>query len=369
MPWWTWLWSFSHVHVMINKSSPKIYPGLQSTLPLTTEAPDSDPSISIINRWLRLWVGHIYTVPGGVEGVAGSSLRDAFLPKLKPQANKLIGYGGDQFVRGQLKYYDVTFDETELSGNGTVMEKYFLIFGEPDRARTTTVIGIPLNIRNDQAARGHAARETKAAKAAEEEREKDHAASHSDYLKTPNPKRGRQTHPPIGTYIIDCKEIEEGWSGQAGNLSLDVRATDELGVFEASCDFSIVEGIMTMSTDKKRLEEHCAQLDTDSGDEYDDKRRPPKEPKASAPKSQKSYLKLRCVETGEGQIFPTPEDGTITFRGDGMANISGMVGLPCVDGGVSFTGRKTADEVVGYGGSWSGYSGCAYEAARVSTWH
>ncbi|KAI8946969.1 hypothetical protein F4801DRAFT_562372 [Xylaria longipes] len=244
--------------------------------------------------------GRFYTVPDRVERVAGSSLRDAFLPKLTAQAKQFIGYGGDRFVRGQLKHYGVMFDESELSGNGTLlfkkllqagkcdevlphitklrvemheewlaqvtpeelsshpnwtMEKYFLTSGEPDCAKTTTVIGIPLDAHSryrssqiceaaskiaglhqktghgpktqtiflgwdltavSQAAGGHAAKEREAAKAAEEEREKERAESHADYLKTLNREKGRQTHSPIGTYIVDCEEIERGWSDQAG---------------------------------------------------------------------------------------------------------------------------------------------------------
>ncbi|KAH8156883.1 hypothetical protein CIB48_g11363 [Xylaria polymorpha] len=69
---------------------------------------------------------------------------------------------------------------------------------------------------------------------------------------------------------ISCDEIEGGWPDQAGDLSLDIRATDEPGVFEASFDFGILEGVMIMSTDKKKLEEYCSQLGADDSDEYDD---------------------------------------------------------------------------------------------------
>ncbi|KAI1161256.1 hypothetical protein F5B18DRAFT_456596 [Nemania serpens] len=126
--------------------------------------------------------------PGHVKFLAGSSLRQAFLPKTTAQGNKLICKGGERFVRGQLKHYGVMFDESEFSGNGTallqkvlqagkcdevhsrmsklraemhaewlaqltpgelsghpewIMERYFLTSGQLDRSKTGTVIAIP----------------------------------------------------------------------------------------------------------------------------------------------------------------------------------------------------------------------------------
>jgi hypothetical protein len=322
----------------------------------------------------------------------------------------------------------------ELSGHPEwIMERYFLTSGHPDGVKTSTVIGIPLArdsshraglVREaaskvaglhqqtghepktqtiflgwdssivSQAAKGHSTRETKAAKAVDEEREMERAQEHTDYLKIlQQKKKGAQTYSPVGTYIIDCDEIEGQWLDQADDLSLDIRATDETEVFEASFDFGVLEGVMIMCTDEKILEEHCSQLECDDS-EYDDedednededarvetgskrkaiaaaplrrgRGRPRKHSKASTSKSRKFYLKLRCAETGEGQIYSRPEEGNIMFQGENMARFSGTASLPCVGGAVPFTGRKTQDQVYGEGYSWSSYSENASERARV----
>jgi hypothetical protein len=134
--------------------------------------------------------GRFYAQPGRVERVDGASLRSMFLPKLTPEGRRQLNadYSGN-FVRGQLKHYGVQFDESEISGNGTllmkkvlragkcdkvpdhiselreqmhtewlnklnpeqlsndpnwVIERYFMSSGRLDHTKTTTVVGIPL---------------------------------------------------------------------------------------------------------------------------------------------------------------------------------------------------------------------------------
>jgi hypothetical protein len=134
--------------------------------------------------------GRFFAEPGRVERVDGSSLRNMFLPKLTAKGRRQLNAGySDNFVRGQLKHYGVQFDESEISGNGTllmkkvlqsgkcdkvpdhiselreqmhtewlnkltpeqlsnypewVIERYFLSSGRLDHRKTTTVVGIPL---------------------------------------------------------------------------------------------------------------------------------------------------------------------------------------------------------------------------------
>ncbi|KAI0869894.1 hypothetical protein GGS24DRAFT_477423 [Hypoxylon argillaceum] len=418
--------------------------------------------------------GRFFAEPGHVERVSGVALRDAFLPKQTPAGNKFIRDGGERFVRGQFKHYDVTFDEREFSGNGTLllkkilragkcdevpdritklraemhaewltqlsleqlsgqpewaMEKYFLTSGKPDRAKTSAVIGIPLDkyssYRADQmrkaaseitglhqatghgpktqtifmgwdsaavgkAAKGHAAKETKAAKAADEEREKERAASHADYLKTLKRRKGSRKFSPVGGYIVDCSEIEAQWPDLAEDSTFDICATAESGVFEASFDFGVLEGIMILSTDKTALNEYCFQQDSDNDDSEDDdddtgietgsKRKATvsaprgrgkrsKQSKALTSKTLKFHCKIRCTETGEGQIFATPEEGTVTFKGENMVEFSAVASLPCVGSAVNFTGRKITDTGDPSGKAWSDYSEGVAESARIGRWH
>ncbi|KAI0097351.1 hypothetical protein GGR51DRAFT_566558 [Nemania sp. FL0031] len=310
------------------------------------------------------------------------------------------------------------------------MEKYFLTSGKPDGAKTTTVVGFPFDKHSsyssgklrkaadnisglhhatgygpqtqmifvgwdstavNRAAKRHAGDEAKAMKAADEEREAERSESHSNYLKTLKRKKGPKTYSPVGTYIVDCEEIEREWPDQADDLSLDICETGEPGIYEASFDFGILEGVMIMGTDQMTVEQYCSQMDGESDDENDSSEeerqsgskrkhavaapksrgrgRPPKKTKPSPSQSRKYHLKLRCAETMEGMIYYQPENGTITFQGNNMASFTGKASFPCVGTAVPFTARKTSDTVHGHGNSWSDYSEAAYERARVGRWH
>lgn len=438
--------------------------------------------------------GRFYAQPGRVERVDGSSLRSMFLPKVTPEGRRKLNAGySDNFVRGQLKHYGVQFDESEISGNGTllmkkvlqagkcdkvpdhiselreqmhtewlnkltpeqlssypdwVMERYFLSSGRLDHTKTTTVVGIPLpressyrvsqiheaaskvtglyqatslgpktqtifmgwdSVAVGRAAKSHAAKETKELHVAEKEQEDERTEMHTDYLNTLKRKKGPRTCSPVGSYIIDCKQIEGEWPDRAGNLSLDIRQTKEPNVFEASFDFGVLEGVMIISAEKNALEQYCSQLDREAqsdGDEGADwseeededrekievddevannrkptagsKRRaealpghgpPPKKPKARAAQPRTYLLKLKCRETGESVIQSTEERGTIKFKDEKLASFIGNANLPCVGQGVPFTARKISDTPACPGNSWADYSERAYEYARVRRWH
>jgi hypothetical protein len=440
--------------------------------------------------------GRFYAQPGRVERVNGFSLRSMFLPKLTPEGRRQLNAGySDNFVRGQLKHYGVQFDESEISGNGTllmkkvlqagkcdkvpdhiselreqmhtewlnkrtpeqlsnhpewVIERYFLSSGRLDHTKTTTVVGIPLpqhssyrasqmheaaskvtglhqatglgpktqtifmgwdSVAVGKAAKSHAAKEAKELQAAENEREDERAEIHTDYLNTLKRKKSLRTYSPVGSYIIDCKQIEGEWPDRAGDLSLDIRQTKEPNVFEASFDFGVLEGVMIISAEKDALEQYCSQLDREAesdGDEVEEgdwseeededrekievedkvendrkpttgsKRRaealrghspPPKKSKARAAQPRIYLLKLKCRETGEGVIQSTEERGTIKFKDENLASFIGKANLPCVGQGVPFTARKISDAPACPGNSWADYSERAYEYARVRRWH
>jgi hypothetical protein len=248
-----------------------------------------------------------------------------------------------------------------------------------------------------KAAKGHAAGEAKELQAAENEREDERAEMHTDYLNTLKRKKGPRRYSPVGSYIIVCKEIEEQWPDQADDLSLDIHETNEPGVFAASFDFGILEGAMIISAEKDALDQHCSQLDREPefkgyGDEENDwskeedeggkdededdvgndrkltvgskrkaetprgRGRLPKKSKAGAAQPSTYLLKLKCRETGEGEVYSTKEKGTIKFKDEKLASFIGKADLPCVGQGIPFTARKISDAPAGHESSWADYS-------------
>src|SRR4051812_26889818 len=66
--------------------------------------------------------GKFYAKTGNklIERVNGFHLRVMFLPRLTAEASQLLKHQ-PAFVRGQLKHYGVEYDESEYSGNGTLL--------------------------------------------------------------------------------------------------------------------------------------------------------------------------------------------------------------------------------------------------------
>lgn len=241
-------------------------------------------------------------------------------------------------------------------------------------------------------AKGHAKKEAKS------ERENESAELHADYLRTLERKGGPKRYSPVGSYIVDCKKIKEQWPHEADDLSLDIRPTKEPGIFEASFDFGILEGVMIICAEKTALEQYCYQLDREADSSSDDEEendwgeeegeddkkpktgskrkaktpqgrgRPSKKSKGGAAQPRTYLLKLKCRETGEGEIQCTAENGTLTFPDEKLASILGKTNLPYVGRGVPFTARKISDTPSHSENSWADYSERAYEYARVSRW-
>jgi hypothetical protein len=443
-----------------------------------------DKYYGIVREGFACSYGRFYAHPEHVERESGEALRNMFLPAMTSEGRKRLNEFS-KFVRGQLKHYGVQFDESQISGNGTlllkkvltagkcdnvpehivklreemhmewletktpeelstypewVMDRYFMTSGQPDCTKTTTVVGIPLDryssYRSGQmceaakkvgglhharglgpktqtifmgwdlaavskAAKEHAAKEAKVLKAADDERDSERATLHADYLRSLNPKKNSKKskkYSPVGSYIVDCKDIEEGWSNQADELSIDIQNTDQPGIFEASFDFGVLEGIMILGKDETTLEEYCSRLDLeaeseDDEDDFDDedgteedgkpvtggKRkaeaprgplRPAKKSKSKAALSRTGtyHLRLKCRETGEGEINYSVYTGLVKFEDDKMASFLGNADLPCVGQGVPFTARKISDSPNATGNSWADYSESAYNYANSRRW-
>ncbi|GIK05558.1 hypothetical protein Aspvir_009671 [Aspergillus viridinutans] len=295
--------------------------------------------------------GRFMADPGRMDRIEGSRLRSMFLPKLSREGQKALR-DNPHFVRAQLKHYGVQFEEREFTGQGTalmkaalqagkcdqvpdrimtlqkqmhaewisqrtpeqlssepdwVMQKYFLSDDQPDRTKTTTVVGIPLDRYSqyrsgqmieaaskitglhhmrafgpktqvifmgwdrasvEKAANQYPAEEARRLQNEEDERENEREKMHRDYLNS----RSQQTEDvtPVGTYIVDCETIERGWPDMAGDLSLDIHRTDTPGVFQADFDFGVLQGVMIICSEKSALDEYCAQASRDDESDWND---------------------------------------------------------------------------------------------------
>lgn len=68
---------------------------------------------------------------------------------------------------------------------------------------------------------------------------------HADYLAALGRRKGTaaRNKSPVGSYIVDCQEIEDGWSSLAGDMVLEIRSTQRKGKFHATFDFGVVIGV------------------------------------------------------------------------------------------------------------------------------
>ncbi|KAL4796455.1 hypothetical protein BDV19DRAFT_388279 [Aspergillus venezuelensis] len=209
-----------------------------------------------------------------------------------------------------------------------------------------------------------------------------------------------------GSHIVDCGDIESEWPGSAEDMTLDFGSTEEPGIFQASFDFGVLRGVMLISADEDLLEGYCDRADYDGrhvfsegdDDDLDDedesededekehqrpqsgsKRKTPATPqhsrgrpkKATKTKSNllKYFLKSRSRETGEGQIFPDPEDGTPKIKDGNLTSFTGEASLPCAGSSVSLTARIISGDPSGWAEECGDYSNQAAEEACVSWWH
>ncbi|KAL3493836.1 hypothetical protein BJX62DRAFT_234951 [Aspergillus germanicus] len=246
------------------------------------------------------------------------------------------------------------------------------------------------------AAEKEAEAEEKKLRAQEKERQKGREKMHKDYVQSLK-KSCRKAKPPspVGSYIVDCQEIERNWPDLVDDSSLDIHDTDEPGVFQACFDFGILEGVMIIGKDSAMVEQYFSQADDDDEgylDEYcwdedededdEDERhmvgskrkasaqpaRGSKKAKAGRPPSHTYQLRLRCREH-EGQIYSDTDVGTIKIKDGNLISFVGEADLPSVGGAVSFTARKVSDAPCAQQSEWAEYSEQKSEYARVSRWY
>ncbi|RAH44611.1 uncharacterized protein BO95DRAFT_454127 [Aspergillus brunneoviolaceus CBS 621.78] len=359
--------------------------------------------------------GRFCTTQGRIERVDGATLRSIFLPKLSRSGQQAMR-GRPDFVRGQLHHYDAGQCDTvpphrlaleaqlhrewlatrtpeQLSGQPHwVIQKYFGNDPErPDRSITKTVVGISFPCTSEyrasqmreaaekvvglhletargpqtkvifkgwnkaavgKAAKGHAAKEKKEIEAAERKRETDRAKLHADYRR---PTRKAQS--PVGSFIVDCEKIKDQWPKDADGLTLDIHETATPGVFGAGFYFGTLEGAMIICADEE--EGLIDDNSDDSGVEAD----------GSPNVGVKRKMPLRGCETGEGEIFHEPDDGSIKFKDGKFDSFKGQANMMFIGDGIAITGRKVSDTPGSGGGFWDEYSWRHHENARIGRWH
>ncbi|CAL3971864.1 unnamed protein product [Diplocarpon coronariae] len=289
------------------------------------------------------------------------------------------------------------------------MERYFVSAGRPDCSKTATTVGIPLDPGSSyragqmreaasavpglhhetshgsktqtifmgwdaaavsKAAQGHAAKEAKELRAVKDEKESEHRELHAEYIESLKRKKGPEKPKPysrVGSYIT-CQEIEEQWPEQGEDLGLDIRQTKEAGVFEASFDFGILEGVMILGTDEKTVEQYCSQLDREDEARWDEGTETKRTSESGLNIPRAPREKPPHPATGEGVISHTASGGAILFKDQSLAGFTGKASLPYVGESVTFRALKISDAAADPQDSWADYSERACERARVRRW-
>ncbi|KAI1089209.1 hypothetical protein F5B19DRAFT_384483 [Rostrohypoxylon terebratum] len=90
------------------------------------------PTDPVVKDGFEFSNGKFRTVPGHTERVEVHILRNAFLPRLTPEARTYLNNHRD-FVADQLRHYGIDYDKGELVGYGTNLMKKLLGEGKLDR--------------------------------------------------------------------------------------------------------------------------------------------------------------------------------------------------------------------------------------------
>ncbi|OJJ70404.1 hypothetical protein ASPBRDRAFT_31298 [Aspergillus brasiliensis CBS 101740] len=211
----------------------------------------------------------------------------------------------------------------------------------------------------------------------EQMREIERAEMHAEYLDKLKRMKGAEAQKaksPVGSYIVDCEEIENQWSDLADDMTLDIHDTEQKGTFHATFDFGVVAGVMIISEGDMMESEEEGDCGVEDDDDYGrpgikNKRkpiaskrgRPSKKAKAGKAQTCTYRLKHRCRKYSEGEIFSHPEHGTMRFEDGNFATLTAKVGFPCVGPSVTFTARKVCDYPELSDEKWDDYSEEAYE--------
>ena len=206
-----------------------------------------------------------------------------------------------------------------------------------------------------------------------------------------NPKREFKPRYAIGSYLIKCKTISDGYTKSVLKLDIMHGSAGLAGGF----DFGVVKGIMRFGPRPRALPYFCENEEASDSDNADEcntadsdeetqnhslKRKAPSlNTQAPEPKRAKTnpippyrlYLQWRGKETGTGKILLDHSDehkGYIDFTDSTCTRFTGIVHLIDDTGEVKFQGYKVAGEGASTGGRWEDYSEKAYEYESRARW-
>lgn len=223
------------------------------------------------------------------------------------------------------------------------------------------------------------------------------AAAHAGYLSLPS-------HAPpsiVGTYIVDCEEIERDYHN-TDDLGLSITSTPLPGIYQATFDFGILEGVMMLSADeymlsyfseKKLSASNTGTVDAGSASEVGSDIKVDKEAQEVLPPAvpkRKSYhelplkevkiesdssgssapIKLHlCMRSRDrsGEINPIPDLGTATANAD-FTVLTAKADMVCVGQGVPFRARKISDTPEWPSARWEDYGYAASDYACSARW-
>ncbi|KAJ5905353.1 uncharacterized protein N7473_002269 [Penicillium subrubescens] len=232
----------------------------------------------------------------------------------------------------------------------------------------------------------------------DDKRERARKKLHTDYLnaiaQSKSQNKAVRGPSPIGSYIVDSQYYKKQWRSGADDLRLDIHKTDTPGVFQANFEFGVHEGIMMIGVQKDVLEEHCLEADrqtvfSDDEEEYDSesegrtlasgsKRKASGTPGTKKAKKQQSestnslkyQLKMRCRETGEGEIQAATTDGSLEFDNETLVRFVGEATIPLWSNEkFSFTACKISNRPSPAEKDWGHYSERRHDYEWARRWY
>jgi hypothetical protein len=88
------------------------------------------PPNSVFRDGFEFGFDRFYALPYRIDRVDAADLRRMFLPKLTPEAKKMLRESFGRVVPAQLKHYGIEFKEADLKGNGTNFQKTVIAAGK-----------------------------------------------------------------------------------------------------------------------------------------------------------------------------------------------------------------------------------------------
>jgi hypothetical protein len=197
---------------------------------------------------------------------------------------------------------------------------------------------------------------------------KSDAATISSTKQTPkgNSKTSLKLTDIIGSYELDCEEVEGNWPDAVEDMRISISALpDTKSTLIATFDLGILEGTMILSADKDSLDR--ARLQLANSDNINADKSP-----APALKTRTVYFTWRGRNTGGDDEVHSGSNGTQTgilkFKDNDCSSFTGMGSFPAMGSECIFQGTRLSDEASEEPEPWSNFSEEAYEEANRRRW-